>query len=64
MTIDWDFVTPVGGMQVGDSFFVPSLTPKQTRRDVQYVARQFGKKLRSEVVIEDMLIGVRFWRTE
>lgn len=54
---------PVRGMEVGDSFFVPSREPS-ARNSPQTAGRYYGFKLVSRAVVEDGIEGVRIWRTE
>jgi hypothetical protein len=50
-------------MDVGDSFFVPTLTPAQMIYVIDTRAKAAGVRIRVYTAIKDGCIGVRVWRT-
>ena len=60
--INWDFEAVIGGMRVGDSFFIPCLDCKPYRAEIRRVAEEFGVKVRSRSRVENYIRGLRVWR--
>jgi len=53
---------PLMGMEVGDSFFVPSYDTTATIRMIQREARICSVFVKSIVVLYEGVLGVRVWR--
>ena len=56
---------PVAGLEVGDSFFVPSIDPESTLRQCKALARRYRMCLSSRIGIDVATgcYGIRVWRT-
>lgn len=57
-----DWVFPFEVMEVGDSFFVPTLRFAEMIYSIDSGAKRAGIKVKSYIVIKDDHIGVRTWR--
>lgn len=57
-----EWVFPFQWMEVGDSFFVPTLRPAQMIHAVVSGARRAGIRVKCYVTVKDEHIGVRAWR--
>lgn len=55
---------PFIGMDTGDSFFVPSLTPEVLMYKISLAAKEYGIRIRSALRVEDQVMGVRVWKVE
>ena len=64
MAIEWDFAAVLGGMRVGDSFFIPCLACTDYRRQISRLAKQFGIKVHIRAWVQDYIRGLRIWRIE
>jgi len=58
----WDFEAVLGGMRIGDSFFVPCLRCQTYRSQIKRLAREFGIEVRCMQRTENYIKGVRTWR--
>ena len=47
---------------VGTSFFIPCLDVNEARRKVKEVARRFRYGVKTKVVVEENIKGLRVWR--
>jgi hypothetical protein len=56
---EWGF--PFDGMQVGDSFFIPTLQPAQMIYIVDTRAKEAKFKIKAYTTICDGYLGVRVW---
>ena len=61
--VRWDFFVVLGGMRVGDSFFIPCLQCDEYRKQIRRVAEKLGVKLTIRQWTEEYLKGLRIWRT-
>jgi len=57
-----DWVFPFEVMEVGDSFFVPTLRFAEMIYSIDSGAKRAGIKAKSYIVVKDNHIGVRTWR--
>jgi hypothetical protein len=62
MVLEPDWVFPFEVMEVGDSFFVPTLRFAEMIYSIDSGAKRAGIKVKSYIVIKDDHIGVRTWR--
>jgi hypothetical protein len=52
----------IGGMRVGDSFFVPCLECKDLNRRINSLAESFNIEVEIKYRTEDLIKGLRTWR--
>jgi ethanolamine utilization microcompartment shell protein EutL len=57
-----EWVLPFEGMQVGDSFFIPTLRPSELIYSIDCGAKRAKVRVKSYVTTKDNQIGVRTWR--
>jgi hypothetical protein len=57
-----DWIFPFEVMEVGDSFFVPTLRFAEMIYILDSGAKRAGIKVKSYIVVKDDHIGVRTWR--
>jgi len=62
MVLEPDWVFPFEVMEVGDSFFVPTLRFAEMIYALDSGAKRAGIKVKSYIVVKDDHIGVRTWR--
>jgi hypothetical protein len=62
MVLEPDWVFPFEVMEVGDSFFVPTLRFAEMIYSIDSGAKRAGLRVKSYIVIKDDHIGVRTWR--
>jgi hypothetical protein len=60
--VEWLF--PFESMQVGDSFFIPSIKTSPLIYSIERGAKRSGIRVKTQIVIEDDLMGVRTWRVD
>lgn len=58
----WDFKAVLGGMAVGDSFFVPCLDSADFRKEIRRLASMYGIEVEIRERTEEYVRGVRTWR--
>jgi hypothetical protein len=58
----WDLQAVIGGMRVGDSFFVPCLECKDLNRRINSLAESFNIEVEIKYRTEDLIKGLRTWR--
>jgi hypothetical protein len=58
--VDWVF--PFMGMDVGDSFFIPTLKPAGATYTIEMAAKSARAHVRVAPSIQDGYLGVRVWR--
>jgi len=56
----WDL--PFEGMDVGDSFFIPTMKPAYMTYVIDTRAKKAGYKVKVFTVTEKGILGVRAWR--
>ena len=57
-----EWVYPFLGMEVGDSFFIPTLTPSPITYSVIEAAKEQGLKIKVYPAMVDNIMGLRIWR--
>lgn len=57
-----EWVFPFEGMEVGDSFFVPTLKPSPLIYAIECGAKRAKVKIKTFVTMKDGCLGVRAWR--
>jgi hypothetical protein len=57
-----EWIFPFQGMEVGDSFFVPTLRFAEMIYAIDSGAKRAGIRVKSYVTVKDDHIGVRAWR--
>jgi hypothetical protein len=57
-----DWVFPFEVMEVGDSFFVPTLRFAEMIYSIDSGAKRAGIRVKSYIVVKEDHIGVRTWR--
>jgi len=62
MVSEPDWVFPFEVMEVGDSFFVPTLRFAEMIYSIDSGAKRAGIRVKSYIVVKEDHIGVRTWR--
>lgn len=57
-----EWIFPFDGMNVGDSFFIPTLRPAEMLFIVDNRAKAAGIKVKAYASSKDGRLGVRVWR--
>jgi len=57
-----EWVFPFQWMQIGDSFFVPTLRPAEMIYTIDSGAKRAGIRVKCYVTHKDKHLGVRVWR--
>lgn len=57
-----EWIFPFEGMNIGDSFFIPTLKPAEMIYVVDTRAKAAKIKVKAFTVLKDGNIGVRVWR--
>jgi hypothetical protein len=57
-----DWVFPFDGMEVGESFFIPTLRFAEMIYAIDCGAKREGVKVKSYITTKDDHIGIRTWR--
>jgi hypothetical protein len=57
-----EWVFPFNGMEVGESFFIPTLRFAEMIYAIDCGAKRAGVKVKSYITTKDKHIGVRTWR--
>jgi hypothetical protein len=57
-----EWVFPFHAMNVGDSFFIPTMKPSYFCYVVDTTAKKAGIKVKVFVTTKDSVLGVRAWR--
>ena len=58
---EWLF--PFDGMEVGDSFFIPTLRPAEMIYIIDTCSKRAKVRVKSYAYTKDGCLGVRVWRT-
>ena len=58
-----EWIFPFDGMNVGDSFFIPTLRPSDMIFVIDNRAKAAGIKIKAYASSKDGRLGVRVWRT-
>lgn len=62
--LEWDIREALMRMQVGDSFFIPTLTPMKLRFQVLVLSRKVGIKVTCKEALSVGVYGLRVWRLQ
>jgi len=57
-----EWILPFEGMQVGESFFIPTLHPSELIYSIDCGAKRAKVRVKSFVTVKEDKIGVRTWR--
>lgn len=57
-----EWILPFEGMNVGDSFFIPTLKPSELIYVIDTRAKVAGVKVKAYASSKDGCLGVRVWR--
>ena len=57
-----EWLLPFDVMEVGDSFFIPTMKPAYLMYNVDSAAKKNGFKVKIFVVSENGILGIRTWR--
>lgn len=60
--IEPEWIFPFQGMDVGDSFFIPTVRPAALIYIVDSRAKAYGIKVKAFVMSKEGHLGVRVWR--
>jgi hypothetical protein len=56
-----EWILPLSGLNIGSSFFIPTLRPSEMIYNIDCAAKEEGIRIKAYVVHEKFL-GVRIWR--
>jgi|APFre7841882654_1041346.scaffolds.fasta_scaffold65445_2 hypothetical protein len=56
------WVLPYMAMEVGDSFFIPTMRPAKLMYIIDTSAKKYGIKVKSYITTEEGYYGIRTWR--
>lgn len=62
MSQEPEWVLPFDGMNVGESFFIPTLQPAPLIYSIDTAAKRVGIKVQYFITEKDGIMGVRTWR--
>jgi hypothetical protein len=57
-----EWVFPYQFMEVGESFFMPTIRPAYAHYVIDKTAKKVGVVMKTYTVMEDGVLGVRSWR--
>ena len=60
--VEPEWILPFEGMQVGDSFFIPTLRPSELLYAVDCGAKRAKIRIKAFITVKGDAIGVRAWR--
>jgi len=55
-------VFPYQGMEIGDSFFMPTVRPAYAHYIIDLTSKKVGIRVKTYTMIDDGVLGVRAWR--
>jgi len=55
-------VFPYQGMEIGDSFFMPTVRPAYAHYIIDLTSKKVGIRVKTYTVVDDGVLGVRAWR--
>ena len=56
----WDL--PLDIMEIGQSFFIPTMKPAYMTYVIDCAAKKLGVKAKTYTTVQDGVLGVRVWR--
>jgi hypothetical protein len=57
-----EWMLPFEGMEIGESFFIPTLKPSALIYAIESGAKRAQIKVKTYVMVKDGCLGVRTWR--
>lgn len=57
-----EWIFPYQDMQVGDSFFIPTVRPAYAHYIVDVTSKRVGMRMKAYTMIDEGILGVRVWR--
>ena len=58
-----EWLYPFMGMEVGDSFFIPTMKSAEIIYSATEASKEFGIRAKAYACMKDGIMGVRVWRT-
>ena len=62
MIVEPEWIFPFDGMEIGDSFFIPTLRFAEMIYAIDSGAKRAGVRVKCYITVKDDHIGVRAWR--
>lgn len=60
--VEPEWVFPFSGMNIGDSFFIPTLRPAEMLYAVDRQSKELKIRVKAYVASKEGYIGIRVWR--
>jgi len=57
-----EWIFPYTGMNIGDSFFIPTMRPAYMAYMIDTTSKKAGVKIKAYTTTKDGVLGVRAWR--
>jgi len=57
-----NWILPLDFLEVGESFFIPTVKPSELVYSIDCASKRVGIKTRCYIVAKDGILGVRTWR--
>ena len=57
-----EWIFPYQGMEIGDSFFMPTLRPSYGHYVIDVTSKKVGVRVKTYTTVYDGVLGVRAWR--
>jgi hypothetical protein len=57
-----EWVFPYQGMEIGDSFFMPTVRPAYAHYIIDLTSKKVGIRVKTYTMVDDGVLGVRAWR--
>jgi len=57
-----EWIFPYQDMQVGDSFFIPTVRPAYAHYIVDVTSKRVDMRMKAYTMIDEGILGVRVWR--
>lgn len=64
MSLEWNYGEALMRLEVGDSFFVPTLNPEEVRSRIYDIAKKQGIPIVCRQALSLEVLGLRTWRVE
>lgn len=56
------WIYPFMGMDIGDSFFIPTMKSSEIIYSAMEAGKEYGIKVKAYAAMKDGIMGVRVWR--
>lgn len=56
------WIYPFMGMDIGDSFFIPTMKSAEIIYSVTEAAKEYGIRIKAYAMMKEGIMGVRVWR--